>query len=639
MSKKNKHKKAAERRRREMERLQKAIQKQAEERAAAPPPPAPATSQPQPIVNSPFAALQPPDLMETGDELWDRFAQADKVEKEEIYLETLASGQMDDEYAYEMLEGIRNTLDTDKPSDRARYAELVERLKQDCPAIYQQSFAYYNSSMIRDAIADERWDALPELLAPFAGALDKGIDMFYQILDQLLYHGQIEPLIQVLENGRQTVAQSNDLFPETINEVDDTLIELHLFRYLETAAHPQDEIAALREATTSYGEWKPDWLERFVPRFTATAPSNWQPADFDDTVDADQWRDNLQALIAEFIATQHHNDIPYSRAYIIWGQLNDILGRQYLTPTMPRSKRKGRHHGKRRGDARVQPKPPTLIPGYHQTEKKLLGHFQFLNAKPYRAVALVEFLPSYLHFLAHLGLIHPKEMDNALSSLNGLVKYIPRILESYAVDPIAKRNVSEAWAKLNLAALRNDPDLVHARSHPPAKRQPPQEPAPRRPGALQVYTFKVTYLHDPEVWRTIEIAEHQTLHDLHNTIQDAVDFDNDHLYSFYMNGDIFDDTAEYTHPRADGHSAARANIGDLNLRKKHRFVYLFDYGDKHQFEVQLISVNPDAPKADYPRVIEKHGDAPSQYPYAEEWDDEWDEDAITDDEWSEDDEA
>jgi hypothetical protein len=42
-------------------------------------------------------------------------------------------------------------------------------------------------------------------------------------------------------------------------------------------------------------------------------------------------------------------------------------------------------------------------------------------------------------------------------------------------------------------------------------------------------------------------------------------------------------------------------------------LYLFDYGDEWRFCVQVHAINPDAPKADYPRLVESVGKAPSQY--------------------------
>jgi hypothetical protein len=70
-----------------------------------------------------------------------------------------------------------------------------------------------------------------------------------------------------------------------------------------------------------------------------------------------------------------------------------------------------------------------------------------------------------------------------------------------------------------------------------------------------------------------------------------------------MSGRAWDDATEYASPHTEGRSAARAKISDLGLRLKQRFLYLFDYGDEHRFEVQLLAVNPDAPKGDYLRVV------------------------------------
>jgi hypothetical protein len=623
MSKKNKKQKSDTRRERELQRLQETVQRQAEEMAAAPP--QPQKAEPPKAPEPSLALPQFDEFMDTDDELWNGFQHASAAEKQRIYLETLEAGETDDEYAFEMLEDIRNTLDIDTPAGRARYAELVGQLQQTHPDIYRQSFAYYNSSLIRDAIADARWEALPELLAPFAEEPDRGIDMFYQVIDQLLYHGQIKLLLEVMSRAVPIVTESDELVPWVEEEFNGQLMELHLFKYLETASDPRGDDPALLAATARYGEWKPGWLARFVPRFTANAPSAWQPENFDDTVDADQWHDNLSDLIAEFIANQHNNGSPYSRAYMIWNQLNELLGKRYLTPTLPESRRGNRRTTKQHRRTASKSQHSYLIPTYQDTEKALVEHFQLLDSQPYRAIALMEFLPPYLHFITRLGLIHPKEMDEALDSLNGLMQYLPTILESHAVDPIARHNVSEAWSKPSIAALKDDPALSEARTKPPTPPTSNVKTTPRRPGVLQTYTFKVTYLRDPEVWRIIEMTERQTLHDLHNAIQDAVDFDNDHMYSFYMNGQAWDNTVEYAHPSADAPSAAGVRIGDFGLRIKHRFLYLFDYGDDQRFEVQLININPDAPKADYPRITEQHGDNPEQYPGWDE-DEEWDED-------------
>lgn len=48
------------------------------------------------------------------------------------------------------------------------------------------------------------------------------------------------------------------------------------------------------------------------------------------------------------------------------------------------------------------------------------------------------------------------------------------------------------------------------------------------------YTFKVGL--SKTVWRKINLAYKHTFGDLHNAIQEAFEFDNDHLYAFFIGG-------------------------------------------------------------------------------------------------------
>ena len=57
------------------------------------------------------------------------------------------------------------------------------------------------------------------------------------------------------------------------------------------------------------------------------------------------------------------------------------------------------------------------------------------------------------------------------------------------------------------------------------------------------------------------------------------------------------------------------------------FLFLFDYGDEWHFGVKLRRVSTRVePGAQYPRLAASQGEAPPQYPNAEDdWDDEEDE--------------
>lgn len=65
---------------------------------------------------------------------------------------------------------------------------------------------------------------------------------------------------------------------------------------------------------------------------------------------------------------------------------------------------------------------------------------------------------------------------------------------------------------------------------------------------MKSYTFHVSLPGMGRVWRKVELCEDQTLEDLHFAIQDAYDFDCDHLYSFFMSGKAWDPSTEYRLP-------------------------------------------------------------------------------------------
>lgn len=121
-------------------------------------------------------------------------------------------------------------------------------------------------------------------------------------------------------------------------------------------------------------------------------------------------------------------------------------------------------------------------------------------------------------------------------------------------------------------------------------------------------------------WKvSVEVESTSTLEDLHYLIQYAVDFDNDHLYEFYVsktersqnriryddeNEKIYDTTLESIYP----------------LEKGNKLYYMFDYGDSWLFVISKSRKKPQEVQegVEYPRVINEEGNKPEQYP---EWED------------------
>ena len=86
--------------------------------------------------------------------------------------------------------------------------------------------------------------------------------------------------------------------------------------------------------------------------------------------------------------------------------------------------------------------------------------YSHLGGQPYKAAAVQELLPAYLHFLARLGLIHRTDLGAALAKLKSLNKPMLKMFAAHDVDPRATDAVVAAWSRETLDVLRNDPALA-----------------------------------------------------------------------------------------------------------------------------------------------------------------------------------
>ncbi len=118
------------------------------------------------------------------------------------------------------------------------------------------------------------------------------------------------------------------------------------------------------------------------------------------------------------------------------------------------------------------------------------------------------------------------------------------------------------------------------------------------------------------VSRTLALPAEYTLDDLHLQIQKAVNFDDDHLYQFFMNPRN-PYNGEYYDPRAvdgwtRGFPAADTTLAMLNLYDGQRFLYIFDFGDHWEFYLTVVRHLPDDTSGKA-RIVEKVGKLPKQY--------------------------
>ncbi len=134
-----------------------------------------------------------------------------------------------------------------------------------------------------------------------------------------------------------------------------------------------------------------------------------------------------------------------------------------------------------------------------------------------------------------------------------------------------------------------------------------------------ITTLKVTLvrgLYCEEDWTAnIELDEASTLAELHDAIQMAVGFDNDHSFSFFLSRTDRSRTREYFND--DDESIDTKTVKDMfPLPEKQSWFYLFDWGDEWVFKISKTrkSLQPALPRVKYPRVESESGIKPVQYP-------------------------
>jgi hypothetical protein len=128
---------------------------------------------------------------------------------------------------------------------------------------------------------------------------------------------------------------------------------------------------------------------------------------------------------------------------------------------------------------------------------------------------------------------------------------------------------------------------------------------------ISIITLKVRWY---KSWSCeIELKDTTTLEDVHNAIQTAVNFDNNHLYEFYIGGTIRGRLISIFNTDDVLSETLIADLFPLP-RDKYLF-YMFNELCPWYFKISRCRQSPHPPVANtkYPRVISETGKRPKQY--------------------------
>jgi len=135
---------------------------------------------------------------------------------------------------------------------------------------------------------------------------------------------------------------------------------------------------------------------------------------------------------------------------------------------------------------------------------------------------------------------------------------------------------------------------------------------PESTPADAAYKFRVSLSRN--CYREILCGACDTFEDLHLSIQQAFEFDNDHLYAFFLDGKRWSRHMINAPLCDEPPFACDVLIGEAGLRVKQNILYLFDFGDEWKFNVTLLSIDDGEEVPESPIITKSVGKPPEQYP-------------------------
>ena len=132
------------------------------------------------------------------------------------------------------------------------------------------------------------------------------------------------------------------------------------------------------------------------------------------------------------------------------------------------------------------------------------------------------------------------------------------------------------------------------------------------------------------VSRKIQIRGDHTLHHLHQAIFKAYDRWEEHLYEFNVGDSPRDRSRLYPLGGGDGQlegiegssgDPQKTTLDSLGLKNGQHFGYTFDFGEDWMHELEVSTIEEKPLRGRYPKIVDKVGASPPQYPDFEEEDD------------------
>ena len=136
---------------------------------------------------------------------------------------------------------------------------------------------------------------------------------------------------------------------------------------------------------------------------------------------------------------------------------------------------------------------------------------------------------------------------------------------------------------------------------------------------LPIFQLKISLQHiSPPIWRRVQMDD-CTLDELHDIIQIAMGWDDEHMFAFVIDGKQYGDVQR----GGDfDHDASSVRLSDLAEQGRLRFRYDYDFGDDWEHAIEIEKTLPAQEGVCYSRCVKgeracppEDSGGPYEYPY------------------------
>ena len=130
-----------------------------------------------------------------------------------------------------------------------------------------------------------------------------------------------------------------------------------------------------------------------------------------------------------------------------------------------------------------------------------------------------------------------------------------------------------------------------------------------------IYKFRIILDAEEDVFRDIEMEDHNAFEDFHRMIMKSFGFKGNEMASFFISNEEWDQGEEIPLFNMNEDSPADRIMGKTALKdvmhtENDRLIYVYDFLNLWTFYVTLVKIGEKEPEKTYPNLLYAHGNMP-----------------------------